>query len=469
MNCDKWVGGDDALPFSPGGQARPLITCEWRVVKKSIIPRLASITGLAVLASTSIVGAPLAVAQPSEVPTDNLKLVESLDERGTCLFHSGVFPEGGAGYRDSSLPYENYEENDRAFQTLRAEALRLMPNLLTDVYVGSSGSTTIEVLGTLAAKDQGVSLESLSKADRDIADASRDLGSLGYSVKMRFADGTSLLDSCSIANAVHGQTSASGEIIPVTSVTDLESGKLLVESPEAFDRDVRSLTEKWSDQVLYRTADASVDYARHNDTSPFNGGGIANVGSKACTTGPRINGGSGMLTAAHCSTASVFSGSGAYMGYTTSSLRSANIDTQVIKGSNYSQRGWLGGHQGSSSLPAIGIYPAGSLNSGNQLLVSGARSGQGTVTYNYAYGGNTCVTSASGNTNCSILRFTANGYSGVPGDSGGPVAAYDPGNGRMIPVGIVQGGPQENWHISHYLLVTKMDVIAWLYGNASVG
>lgn len=45
-----------------------------------------------------------AIQPPEPESLENLKLVEGLGKQDECLFRNSVYPAGGVGFRDSSLP-----------------------------------------------------------------------------------------------------------------------------------------------------------------------------------------------------------------------------------------------------------------------------------------------------------------------------------------------------------------------------
>lgn len=108
---------------------------------------------------------------------------------------------------------------------------------------------------------------------------------------------------------------------------------------------------------------------------------------------------------------------------------------------------------------------------GSYLLISGSFSGQGTLVYDGVPNEGTpkagCITTDSGEA-CFLFQAEAPAGYCIGGDSGGPVAVYDPANSRVIPAGIVKARAGSEW-AAHTCYLTKVDTIAYIYGNAIIG
>lgn len=404
------------------------------------------------------------VQPPEQESLKNLELVESLGKQDECLFRFSVFPAGGVGYKDSSLPYEELDEISAAISTLRAQTLRANPDAVMEVYnensVSGDRGSSIVILASDSSTFEATSLEKLGASDPAVAGALRTLKANDVPVRVDTRRVLTINQVCALQDQLADLTDPAGNPVDSFSVPEVESGQLVVTTTEQFVPEVEKLARATKDQVRIETTPELGLAGRFNDYSPFNGGNAAND----CSNSFRINT-TGTLTAAHCGGGN-FSAGSAFLGTATSSLESAKVDVQVIKGRSYSKNVWVGGVQTSSSMPAYGLYPTSSLKWQDQVLVSGASTGQGTLKFDRV-AVNGCM-NLSGKTWCQILWFTAPPQIAWYGDSGGPVAAYDPANGRLIPLGIVAGIGGYKW-AAHQAYVTRLDAAVWLYGNASIG
>lgn len=434
-------------------------------------------TGVATLLLAGLPSLP-ASAAPSEaadeknvdiepMDTTNLKLVEGLDTQGECLFRSGVYPAGGIGYKDSSLPYDEYEAKDAAFLTLRAQTLRAHPDDFMDLYTEPNGEgrfAGVVVATERWAESPDNTLAVLAKGDPKIQEALDTLSAEGVPVRVEIKAAPSMNQVCAIQDSFTDVRSASGETVNVALMPDPLAGQLQILAGEDDAEIVGRHASQFGKLVRIDIEGLGVEGAgRYNDVPSFNGGNR----TSGCSNAFRINQ-TGSVTADHCPHGT-YTHNGYYMGTTTSSLVSAKIDAMVIKGSSYSQRVWVGGTNTSSSLPAYGVYPASSLSAGAQVLVSGQKSGQGTISYQGIPSAG-CLYYDS-EWYCQIQRFWAQPANFIKGDSGGPVAAYDPANGRLIPLGIVAAVPEgpDLMKVAHSAYVTKLESATFLWGGASIG
>ncbi|PPG30782.1 hypothetical protein C5E10_11640 [Pseudoclavibacter sp. RFBG4] len=438
-----------------------------------------AISGVAGLLLIGLPALP-AVAAPEEdsktsydavepMDSTNLKLVEGLDAQGECLFRSAVYPAGGIGYEDSSLPYDEYSEVDAAFLTVRAQALRAHPNEFMDLYADPSDPT--QRTGVLVAtQDWKIApestLEALSRNDSKLREALDILDKEGIEIRVENKTALSVNQVCQTQDSFFKLTNSAGKPLNLALLPDPPTGQLQVLVGKSDVEIVTRHAEQFGKLVRVETEGEGVEAAgRYNDSAPWNGGNR----TEACSNAFRVNT-TGTVTAAHCSQGVIdhADGAGGYMGTTTSSLKSAKVDAMVIKGSSYSRNVWMGGVLTSSALPAYGLYPANSIQLGNQVLVSGSKSGQATLSYVGMAGG--CLT-YDGTQYCQIQRFWAQPGKFIKGDSGGPVAAYDPANGRIIPLGIVAAIPLgvDVMTTAHSAYVTRLEAAAYLWGGSTFG
>ena len=144
----------------------------------------------------------------------NLELVESLTGLDECLYRHSVFPAGGVGYADSSLPYEGLDEIDRAVLTVRAEVLRAYPDSVMDVVLASESEVKIVALGE---PESGVrfSLDELLSVNANVASAVATLEKNGLAVVVDWADAPSFVEACEIEDQFRALKNADGEQVTV--------------------------------------------------------------------------------------------------------------------------------------------------------------------------------------------------------------------------------------------------------------
>ena len=152
----------------------------------------------------------------------NLDLVKSLTGLDECLFRHSVFPAGGVGYEDSSLPYEGFDAPDAALLTLRAEALRMYPGSVMDV-VSSGNTSTVRNVTIVAVTDpegsETFSLDALQAANGKVDSAIRVIESTGVEIVVDRVGAPSLLDVCAIEDQFRGMKDDAGEQVTVFTQT----------------------------------------------------------------------------------------------------------------------------------------------------------------------------------------------------------------------------------------------------------
>lgn len=144
----------------------------------------------------------------------NLELVESLTGFDECLYRHSVFPAGGVGYADSSLPYEGLDDIDRAVLTVRAEVLRAYPDSVMDVVLVSESEVKIVALGD---PESGVRLswDELLSVNANVASAVATLEKNGLAVVVDWADAPSFVEACEIEDQFRALKNADGEQVTV--------------------------------------------------------------------------------------------------------------------------------------------------------------------------------------------------------------------------------------------------------------
>lgn len=470
-----------------------------RPLKRRVFP-LAILTCVGALSlGTFAPGIAFAEPAPAEKETEgldltNLRLAESLDEKGKCLLRHDVYPEGGVGYEDPSLPYDDFDrEVDKEFATYRAELLRYGSASLLEVYPSAENGKDLLDIIVLAKADSNVddrTLQGLLKSSDALAKASQSLAERGVKVTVDSHAKANLDDVCALESQLMATTHDSrGAYLNLKFGIDTKLGSLRVDAAPAQTQEVINLLEKIKGGFDVQTAEDSFEpNGRMDSYGPTYGGSswLADDFDR-CSTGFRMNT-SYMLTAAHCraengNNAYILGGNSyAHIGTYSSSLMSANVDVQVIHGGHYTNRVWLGvgtdvGYT-TSSLAAYGTYPVQTLvskktetHTGSQLVFSGSRTGQSTAEVTQQQGEanwNGCA-NFNGDTVCSLMEVRLPMAFGKQGDSGGPYAVYDAYHSRLIPAGIHNGSTPTNYGGYHYSYITKITAIAYLYGGASFG
>jgi hypothetical protein len=182
------------------------------------------------------------------------------------------------------------------------------------------------------------------------------------------------------------------------------------------------------------TGGLSKTYDRYHDTSPFLGGGYVQNSESACSTGFEAHGGSFyyLNAAGHCFTQgrSVYSGSGAYLGY-VSSRQFPTWEIEWIYGATYSPVIYNGSQGDVTSH--INVYGRKWPWVGQTYCKTGQAGGRQcdwTVTSVHA-----TYIRGNGQVTGDLVAFS--GTDPIEGDSGGPI--YYPYNGGALIAGTVVG------------------------------
>lgn len=410
-------------------------------------------------------------------PITNTALISQLTGIDRCLYEMEVYPSGGVGYEDSSLPYDDYSAEQQAFLSLRAQLLRENPGSLMEVV--QDGKEVNIVASTASSQKVGSTLVSeITSGASDISKAVDQLQDAGLEVSVVTKQAPTVQQICDMKQKLASEKTATGESlyrIVTPYVTEGES-YLRIETTKEFASQITASLKGYAGLYKIELQSEELQLAgRKNDVAPFYGGtkAISQTTGLPCSTSFRINT-SAILTASHCMSGSFRTDlNSAWIGNAMNSLFDAgtSIDAMYLGGSSYSNRVWLGNTTGQSSLPAYGIFPVYPLPNGSQLLISGASSGQGTLTrvsQNLTGTSASCAYFTNGNTYCFLFEMQAPANICIGGDSGGPVAAYDPSNGRLIPAGIVTG-TNGNTSLTHTCYFTSLQAIAYAYGGATIG
>ncbi|MBF4549338.1 hypothetical protein [Pseudoclavibacter sp. VKM Ac-2888] len=412
----------------------------------------------------------------------NLKIVENLDEHGRCLFDHQVYPGGGVGYKDSSLPYDDFEEEgDRLLNTLRAEVLRNNSSSILDVFSDpEADGLRVIVVGERKAAAEGNTVDQLLAKSTPGQQALDGLRKMGVRVDVEHTAQLSLESACEVEARVKSAAEQPETRSTFFYSVNAAEGRLKVVVPKGNTAFADTITKQDGDKVLLEYVDGELEQASRGNGNPRMAGAYMKSWTGSCSTAFRVNSNK-LITNHHCDRAGGASWGAWYgsqaMGFTSQNLWTANVDIQLLQsagsysGRMYTGQGVLYGDS-SSSLPAYGIYPTYLLKQGDNLIFSGGLTGQANATYNTDVG---CAYLADKNGNpwwtCQMFRTELPGGIGTQGDSGSPYAAYDPANGRVIPAGIHTGGQGGDtaWHNNHSGFATHMLAISYLYGGANIG
>lgn len=419
----------------------------------------------AVLAATSKPAVDL--TQP--VPP-NGQLVSSLNAEGRCLFDNGVYPAGGVGYRDSSLPYDDLEPVPRAEQTLRAQILRQHAGQVMEVsFAGKTGTVTVSKASVQGATS---TVDELAGADPAAVDALATLRAAGTQIGVESKDAPSLLDVCTIRSAI-STVATKIPTLSASAVTNAADGKVDITVNAESLLSLQAALSGFAPWIRLQSGDVE-PASRTADSAPWYGGARTNRwdGEPWCSTSFRFNNGSRyLLTADHCgpsgykwyNNGDMYNGG--YVGFSASNLGAYGVDAAVIAGSSYGSRVYTGSPSSSTSIEANGVYPNSALNYLDQLVISGASSGQGNIT---SAGNSQTCRWYEGKNYCHLLYFSAVGGLCIGGDSGGPIGVYDPANGRLIASAIVSATEGDR-NGNHWCLGTDISAAIYLWGGGTIG
>jgi hypothetical protein len=424
------------------------------------------------------------VVDDSGVSTVNLDLVNELDEAGQCLFRNDVFPAGGVGYKDSSLPYDLYSEEGAAVATYRAEIIRHFGRQIGGVSIrqNQAGEQAVSVSFLSGTDDVQIAryFTELRTESEPFASSESYMRSRGIDAIVATTARSDIFTACVAQNQLmapdFGDLADIPESVGIESFRDDATGLLQIVVPRAYVANVSRAMAAFSGAIAVSGTDAKVSFQGRGDSyTPRRGGSHLYSGQPSCANCDRCSDAfrvntTSLLTAAHCDDPNWYSyNQGTFAGTIASSLASANVDAQVLTGSGagYSRQIWVGGAAGSGTLPGQNYVPASSVSVGGQYLFSGGESGQGTISI-FAKPSPTNCFSQGGYTACQLYKGLSSDPICVGGDSGSPAALYDPGTGKLAALGVHSaGGPDGNGN--RVCFETSAEVIVYLYGGATIG
>ena len=199
----------------------------------------------------------------------NIELIKNLNAQDRCLFQNSVFPAGGVGYKDSSLPYDEYEPIDAAFLTVRAELIRNNPDTVSGVTLDrDSNRGLIQIIPETA--NRLVGLDKLVASDERVAEAVRTLAESGVTFSTATTGRVSIITGCEISDAVSNLKASDGT--PINSGTNRDPGgvvQVTLTKSDLSEKSVQELIATFGDQIHVTPIDSEMmNFNRVNDIAP---------------------------------------------------------------------------------------------------------------------------------------------------------------------------------------------------------
>lgn len=200
----------------------------------------------------------------------NLDLFAALDARGQCLLRSSVFPAGGVGFKDSSLPYDDLSPLERAYATVRAELIRTTMDEMAGVTEvrGESGELDGVVFHVVAgATSYADGIDALVDRGRpELLAAYAELRGAGINVEVQQTAVVSLTDSCALQDAVQAALEGPVKDAGFGTVTDAVTGRLNVTVQPGLAEPAASLLSQFGESVTLSTFPEEVGRAGRGDS-----------------------------------------------------------------------------------------------------------------------------------------------------------------------------------------------------------
>ena len=200
------------------------------------------------------------------VRTDtNLDLIASLDFRGRCLVRNSVYPEGGIGFEDSSLPYDNFAPVDRWYETARAELLRDNAEYMSGVTVGGdeNGANNRFIMHFLVTAQRTVDLESvIERGSPELNTAVAELRARGWTFEVAYTAVSNLIESCRVFEAMTDKRVA--QVLDAQASSGISSaindvtGRLEIEADSIVAPVLETVLAPFGDAALITATDTPV-------------------------------------------------------------------------------------------------------------------------------------------------------------------------------------------------------------------
>jgi hypothetical protein len=409
------------------------------------------------------------------VDMSNFNLVKTLDSAGQCFYNNSVFPNGGTGFANSSLPYEGLTELDRAFAVFRAELLRAygaevagVDPLVDETHAITGAVVNVTPESVVAA----TTLDKLAPTvSIEFTKALASLVDLGIQVTVVPKAVQGFISACPIQGLI-----ANGELwksaglpsdITATTVTNSETGQLEISVGKEFVAQLENSVAPYGDQVVVKELFGSIEFQGrgHSYTPRYGGSSIYSVAyNESCSNGFRI-GGNTLSTAGHCpNTSWVSPYSSTPAGSTSATYSQWPIaDINILFGQTYSNRIWVGSNIGTSLMSGVGSVSSASVptnGTGSYIFVGGTSSAQGTVKITDK---DLCLT-IEGTYLCNLYRATSTDAICYAGDSGTAWALYDPA-GNLPALGSHSAGGAL-YGSTRQCYATMMDKALYNYGRS---
>jgi hypothetical protein len=364
---------------------------------------------------------------------------------------AGVSQAASTIHSASAAPVDSGLARQNA-QLVVIEHLRAIAAAAPDRFAGVStqGSAHVEV--NLA--------DNPSVSTSDLASITREATAVGITVSFPVRK-HSLRELTRIQDAVtHDAALAAAAAAPLSATIDPDTDSVRIASSGVTDGLRTKARDLFGDAVtVYATTPGTLAQGRFDDSSPYWGGDRIGNPSGYCTYGFALTNLYGThygITAGHCwpigtavSVTTQFGGTGnlgtGYAAFGTVQFRrygNGSLDAELVGAMDYAGEIWVAPDLANDSGVFAPIHGAHASCSGCGVYFNGSFTGKSLATVDSSGPG--CVTLGDGSggtvTPCGLWQAHATNGQRIcqPGDSGGPVFAYD-GNGGVTAVGIIEG------------------------------
>jgi hypothetical protein len=180
----------------------------------------------------------------------NLRLIAGLAPIDRCLFHMGVHPAGGTGYRDSSLPYDDLDPLTAAVEIVRAQVMRHNLDLVAGVVRPlHSTSGHLEVVVD-SRRGRTPTLDDLVRDDAAALAAVAVLRERSIPITVTPRPAPTIRRMCEIGDALTAIRDAQGEVVTLMYRPDPSSGVVRVQTTAAGIPLVRAAMADFGPDVL---------------------------------------------------------------------------------------------------------------------------------------------------------------------------------------------------------------------------
>lgn len=184
----------------------------------------------------------------------NLDLWAGLDEKNSCLLNHSVFPAGGIGFEDSSLPYDNLQGFDKNLSVFRAELIRSLgdeisgTNEILDEDQRVVGLTLYTVKGT--GLTQADIDRVISSGRQEFRQANEELKTQNFTVEIQETANYNLYQICEAQEQVSELADEKLIEAGILTVGDPQSGQLQVTVPPGYGELAHQTYKVLGDKVI---------------------------------------------------------------------------------------------------------------------------------------------------------------------------------------------------------------------------